>query len=64
MTEEVKQGLKQQIFGGKKPLKKELEHLFTIIRGVYVRTDFISGQQDSKKTIELKEQEIKQLLGL
>jgi hypothetical protein len=64
MTEEVKQGLKQQIFGGKKPLKKELEHLFTIIRGVYVQTSFETGNMDSKATIEKKESEIKQLLGL
>jgi hypothetical protein len=64
MTIEIKEGLKQQIFGGKKPLKKDLENLFTIIRGVYVKTDFISGQNDSKKTIELKEREIKELLGL
>ena len=63
MTEEIKEGLKQQIFGGKKkPTKKELEHLFTIIRGVYVMTDFESGKNDSKKTIEFKEQEIKELL--
>lgn len=65
MTPEITEGLKQQIFGGKtkKPTKKELEHLFTIIRGVYVKTDFESNNQDSKTTIEKKEQEIKQLLG-
>ncbi len=65
MTEEVKQGLKQQIFGGKKkPTKKELEHLFTIIRGVYVQTNFESGQNDGKATIDKKEKEIKDILGL
>jgi len=64
MTSEIAEGLKQQIFSGKKPLKKDLENLFTIIRGVYLRTNFEVKDQDSKKTIELKEQEIKQLLGL
>lgn len=64
LTFDVKGGLKQQIFGGKKPTKKEKEHLFTIIRGVYVRTNFEANDQDSKKTIELKEQQIKDLLEL
>ena len=65
LTSEIKEELKQVIFDGKKkPTKKELENLFTIIRGVYVKTDFISGQNDSKKTIEQKELEIKELLGL
>lgn len=64
MTVEIKEGLKQQIFGGKKPTKKELGHLFTIIRGVYVRTNFEANDQDSKKTIELKEKEVKEVLGL
>lgn len=63
-TVEIRDGLKQQIFGGKKPNKKEKEHLFTIIRGVYVRTDFEINNPDSKKTIELKEQQIKDLLEL
>ena len=63
LTSDIKDELKQQIFSGKKkPTKKELEHLFTIIRGVYVMTDFESGKNDSKKTIEFKEQEIKELL--
>lgn len=65
MTVEIRDGLKQQIFGGKKkPTKKEKEHLFTIIRGVYVRTNFEANDQDSKKVIELKEKEIKDLLEL
>lgn len=64
LTSEIAEGLKQQIFGGKKKvLKKDLEHLFTIIRGVYVRTNFEVNDQDSKKTIELKEKQIKELLG-
>lgn len=64
-TNEIREGLRKQIFGGKKkPTKKELEHLFTIIRGVYLRTNFIANDQDSKKVIEQKELEIKTLLGL
>lgn len=63
LTKEIKDELSALIFGGeKKPTKKELEHLFTIIRGVYVMTDFESGKNDSKKVIEQKEQEIKELL--
>lgn len=64
-TNEIREGLKQQIFGGKKkPLKKELEQLFTIIRGVYIRSNFMTNDQDSKKVIEQKELEIKTLLGI
>lgn len=48
----------------KKPTKKEKEHLFTILRGVYVRCDFVNKDQDGKKVIEQKEKEIKALLGL
>lgn len=64
MTSDIKEGLKQQIFGGKKVNKKEKEHLFTIIRGVYVRTDFENKDQDSKAVINKKEKEIKELLEL
>ena len=64
-TLEIKEGLKQQIFGGKKkPTKKDKEHLFTIIRGVYVRTNFEANDQDSKAIIEKKEKEIKELLEI
>ncbi len=64
MTEEVKQGLKQQIFGKKKPTKVEKEKLFEIIRGVWVQTDFETGNMDSKKVIEEKEKQIKELLEI
>lgn len=64
MTEEVKQGLKQQIFSKKKPTKVEKEKLFEIIRGVWVQTNFESGQNDSKKVIEDKEKQIKELLEI
>lgn len=65
MTEEVKQGLKQQIFGKKKkPTKVEKAMLFEIIRGVWVQTDFENMNQDGKKVIEDKENEIKKLLEI
>lgn len=64
ITDEVKQGLKQQIFGKKKPTKAEKEKLFEIIRGVWVQTDFENSNQDSKKTIEEKEKQIKELLEM
>ena len=66
LTLDVREGLKQQLFGGKKkePMKKEKEHLFKIIRGVYIRSNFENGDMDSKKKIEIKENEIKDLLGM
>ena len=64
MTEDVKQGLKQQIFSKKKPTKAEKEKLFEIIRGVWVQTDFENMNQDSKKVIEEKEKQIKELLEI
>lgn len=54
----------EELIKKKKPTKKEKEHLFTILRGVYIRADFENNDQDSKKTIEQKENEIKELLKL
>lgn len=54
----------ETLIKSKKPTKKEKEHLFTILRGVYVRCDFVNKDQDGKKVIEQKEKEIKELLGL
>ena len=54
----------EKLVKSKKPTKKEKEHLFTILRGVYVRCDFVNKGMDSKSTVEKKEQEIKALLGL
>ena len=62
LTKEIKAGLKEQFKGKKKPTKKEREHLFQILRGVYIQTDFINGQQDNKDTIKRKEEEIKEFL--
>lgn len=65
LTPEIKGGLANKIFGNrKKPTKKELQDLYTIIRGVYVRTDFTNKDQDSKSVVEQKEKEIRELLGL
>lgn len=54
----------EALIKSKKPTKKEKEHLFTILRGVYVRCDFVNKDQDGKKVIEQKEKEIKELLGI
>lgn len=42
--------------------EEDKENLFTILRGVYVRTDFEHLDQDSKKVIQEKEEEIKYLI--
>ena len=46
----------------KKLTKKDKENLFTIIRGAWVQTDFINMNQDSKKGILEKEEEIKEFI--
>jgi hypothetical protein len=64
-TSQIRDGLKQQLFRGKKkPTKKEKEILFKIIRGIYVRTNFEAKDQDNKEVIGLKEKQIKELLEL
>lgn len=64
LTLEIVLGLKEQIISAKKrPTKKEKEVLFEAIRAVYVRTDFEHNDQDSKKTIELKEKQITDLIN-
>lgn len=52
----------EELLKNKPPTEKEKEHLFTILRGAYIRTNFESNDQDSKKVMELKEKEIKKLL--
>ena len=54
----------EELVKKKKPSKKEKEQLFTILRGVYVRNNFELNDQDGKKVIEQKENEIKTLLKL
>lgn len=48
--------------GKKKLTKKDKSNLFTILRGVYVRTDFVHMDQDSKKVIAAKEEEINEFI--
>lgn len=64
LTLEIVKGLKDQIISAKKkPTKKDKEVLFETIRAVYIKTDFEHNNQDSKKTIELKEKEITELIN-
>lgn len=58
----VKEDL-EKLLKKKKPTKKDKEGIFTILRGVYVQTDFINSSQDSKKVIEQKEKEINEFLN-
>jgi 3'-5' exonuclease len=51
-----------ELFKGKELSTEEVDHIYTILRGVYVRTDFVNGDQDFKKVVEAKEEEIKELL--
>lgn len=46
----------------KRLTKKDKENLKVILRGVWVRTDFINNSQDNKKQIAEKEQEIKEFV--
>lgn len=62
LTEETKAEL-EKIFKKKKPAKKDKEHIFTILRGAYVRTNFENGDQDSKAVIEKKEKEINDFIS-
>jgi 3'-5' exonuclease len=46
----------------RKMTKKDKENLFIILRGVYVRTDFVNKDQDSKSVVETKEAEIREFI--
>lgn len=61
-TPKMKQTLYEHL-SEKKLTKKDKDNLFTIIRGAWVQTDFINMNQDSKKTILEKEEEIKEFIG-
>lgn len=61
-TPKMKQTLYEYL-SKKKLTKKDKDNLFTIIRGAWVQTDFINMNQDSKKTILEKEEEIKEFIG-
>lgn len=61
ITSKDKEDIKKLV-GKKKLTKKDKENLFTIIRGVYVQTDFIASKVDTKKVITQKEEEINELI--
>ena len=60
-TSKMKQTLYEHL-SEKKLTKKDKDNLFTIIRGAWVQTDFINMNQDSKKGILEKEEEIKEFI--
>ena len=62
-TPKMKQTLYEHL-SEKKLTKKDKENLFTIIRGAWVQTDFINMNQDSKKSILEKEEEIKEFINV
>ena len=61
MTLEVRAGLEKQL-KKKKLTKRDKEIVREIILGVYISNDFISGQQDTKATIEKKTKEVDKFL--
>ena len=61
-TPKMKEALAKHL-SNKKLTKKDKENLFTIIRGAWVQTDFINMNQDSKKSILEKEEEIKEFIN-
>lgn len=52
----------RDLIGKKKLKKKEKQHLKTILLGVYLREDFIKGDQDTKALREAKEDEIENFI--
>lgn len=62
MTLEVRAGLEKQL-KKKKLTKRDREIVRDIILGVYISSDFINGQQDSKATIEKKTKEVDEFLN-
>lgn len=60
-TEELQEGVKKLI-GKKKLTKKDKTNIFTILRGVYLRNDFINKDQDTKAVITAKEEEINEFI--
>ena len=62
MTLEVRNGLEKQL-KKKKLTKRDREVVREIILGVYISSDFINGQQDSKATIEKKIKEVDEFLN-
>lgn len=61
MTLEIRQGLEKQL-KKKKLTKRDREVIREIILGVYLSSDFINNNQDSKSTIEKKTKEVDDFL--
>jgi len=61
MTLEVRNGLEKQL-KKKKLTKRDKEVVREIILGVYISSDFINGQQDTKAVIEAKTKEVDDFL--
>lgn len=64
-TDGIPENLKEELLETlkkKKATKKDKDNLYTILRGVYVKTDFENGDQDPKAVVESKEEEIKELI--
>jgi hypothetical protein len=57
ISKESAEVLKEKI-GKKKLTKKDKENLFTILRAVLIKNDFINGQQDTKAVTARKEGEV------
>ena len=57
ISKESAEVIKEKI-GKKKLTKKDKENLFTILKGVLIKNDFINGQQDTKAVIARKEGEV------
>lgn len=60
-TPQIKKAI-QESCKGKRLTKKDKENLFTILKGAWVRTDFIKNDQDSKAVIQEKELEIEKFI--
>lgn len=62
-TNELTQPIKEKIAKRAKKLgKRDKDNLFKILRAVYVRNDFVNQDQDTKKVIKEKEEEIKEFI--
>ena len=63
LNDEIKTEIKDLVDKGKKLTVKQKGQLFTIIRAVYLRCDFVNKDQDFKNTIAEKETEINDFIA-
>lgn len=61
LTPAIKEEIKK-LTEKKKLTKKDIENLFVILRGVYIRNNFEQGDVDSKAVIAAKEKEIEEFI--